>query len=84
MAIPDPKSQRDELKQRVRHNHAHHPPKNDDVVSRHEFIRQITADLGENLIDTCPISRELSMALTHLEEVMTWANAAVARNTNYE
>ena len=49
--MSDEVSTKEELKKRVRHNHAYHPPQSADVVSRHEFIRQITADLGENLID---------------------------------
>jgi hypothetical protein len=28
----------------------------------------------------CPPSREQSLALTHLEEAVFWANAAIARN----
>ena len=32
------------------------------------------------LVDECPDSRELSVALTKLEEAVMWANAAIARN----
>ena len=32
------------------------------------------------LTKTCPESRELSLALTHLEEAVMQANAAIARN----
>jgi hypothetical protein len=31
------------------------------------------------LVEICPVSRELSLALTAMEEAMIWANAAVAR-----
>jgi hypothetical protein len=32
------------------------------------------------LVERCPEGRELSLALSNLEEVMFWANAAIARN----
>ena len=33
------------------------------------------------LIDThCPEGRELSLAVTHIEEAVFWANAAIARS----
>lgn len=32
------------------------------------------------LLGICPDSRELSTALTKLEEAVFWANAAIARN----
>lgn len=69
-----------ELQVRITHNHAHHPPKNQVTVSAHELVREITADCASELLDICPVGRELSIALTKLEEVMFWANAAIARD----
>ena len=36
--------------------------------------------LAHLLVTNCPESRELSCALTKLEEAVMWANAAIARN----
>lgn len=36
--------------------------------------------LGENLMEKCPRSRELSLALTKLEEATAWAIRAISRN----
>ena len=32
------------------------------------------------MIASCPDSRELSLALTNLEQAVFWANASIARN----
>lgn len=49
-----------------------------------EKIRSATKLLAEVLIDNCPTSRELSLALTSLEEASFHANSAVARHFNEE
>ncbi len=46
-----------------------------------ELIRGHAQEYALSLLDICPESRELSVALTKLEEVVFWANAAIARNT---
>ncbi len=43
-------------------------------------MRQDFLELGLRIIGRCPISRELSLALTHLDQVLMYANAAIARN----
>lgn len=40
----------------------------------------MTKHVAFNLIQHCPPSYELDIALTRLEEVVMWANAAIARN----
>lgn len=60
-------------------NFYHHPPKGDQV-ERYEFIRAQCKLLAEHLQMRCPASRELSLAMTKLEEVMFWSNASIARN----
>ena len=47
---------------------------------KYEKIRSDAKDLAFLFERACPKSRELSLALTHLEEAVFWANAAIARN----
>ena len=51
-----------------------------DTIPKHEAIRQRGLELAQFYIATCPPSRELSLALTALQEAQMWANAAVACN----
>jgi hypothetical protein len=44
-----------------------------------EMVREACNLLGHTLNQACPDGREKSVALTKLEEVMFWANAAIAR-----
>lgn len=46
---------------------------------RYGAIRDAAKALAQYLVAVCPPSRELSLALTHLEEVVMWANASIAR-----
>jgi hypothetical protein len=62
---------------------AHHPPRREGVAELHSYIRARCASLAHDLNRDLPECREKSLALTHLEEVMMWANAAVARVLNY-
>lgn len=57
----------------------YHPPIGNQA-ERYESIRQNAKALAEHLSNCCPPSRELSLALTHLEDSVMWANAAIARN----
>ena len=47
---------------------------------RYEEIRNLAYGYSQYLVNNCPDSRELSLALTKLEEVVFWANAAIARH----
>lgn len=47
---------------------------------RYQEIRNAAKELSKLLHVNCPTSRELSLALTHLEESVFWANASIARN----
>ena len=58
---------------------AHHAP-TDGQPERYERIRGACNQLALLLNTNCPPSRELSLAMTKLEEVVFWANAAIARN----
>ena len=49
-------------------------------VEKHEIVRRDVRTLANRLNDSLPEGREKSLAITHLEEVMFWANAAIARS----
>lgn len=68
-----------ELFKRNETNFTYHPPK-DGQVQRYAANRAAAKHLANQLAQTCPPSRELSLALTKIEEAMMWANAAIARN----
>lgn len=57
----------------------HHPPK-DNQPSRYQRIRNEARNLALLINADVPESREKSLAMTHLEEAVMWANAAIARN----
>lgn len=65
----------EEIKKRF----TYHPPFGDQP-QRYEDIRRNAYTLAGFLVSSCPGSRELSLALTKLEEAVFWANAAIARN----
>jgi len=57
----------------------YHAPASDQAP-RYNEIRLMAHEFAIFLTKTCPESRELSLALTHLEEAVMQANAAIARN----
>jgi hypothetical protein len=57
----------------------YHPPFGDQP-QRYEDIRRNAYSLAGFILASCPDSRELSLALTKLEECVFWANASIARN----
>jgi len=57
----------------------YHPPK-DDQPRRYEHLRSLGWQLAADINAACPESREKSLAITHLEQAIMWANAAIARN----
>lgn len=58
----------------------YHAPPNDTVRELHESIRTASKAMGHLLQDKIPPGREQALAMTNLELVMFWANAAIARN----
>jgi hypothetical protein len=57
----------------------YHPPK-EGQPPQYENIRKNALGFAKLLDAMCPDSREKSIAITALEEVVMWANAAIARN----
>ena len=60
--------------------HAHHENSSPEVGHRHTGVRIATHAAAKHLAELCPPSRELSLAMTKLEEARMWANAAIACN----
>lgn len=65
--------------ERVKRAFTYHPPKGDQT-QRCEEMRDAAAALALGIIQNTPECREQSLALTKLEEVVMWFNAAIARN----
>lgn len=57
----------------------HHPP-GPGTIPHHEDMRTWLRSAAEIVSSVPGESREKSLALTHLEESLMWANAHVARN----
>jgi hypothetical protein len=57
----------------------YHAPK-EDQPKRYTELRAAALELAEKIEALTPASREQSLSITHLEEAIFWANAAIARN----
>jgi hypothetical protein len=57
----------------------YHAPK-DGQVQRYQTIRDQGLHLAQTIVSETPPSREQSLALTHIEDAVMWANAAIARH----
>ncbi len=72
------------LETRIENDFTYHPPKDEGCqvpqIARYELLRSKAKTLALKMVENCPISRELSLALTSLEEAVMWANAAISRN----
>lgn len=66
---------------RIERNFKYHKPA-DGQSEKYEEIRKDSKQLAYKLTNLCPPSRELSLALTSLENAVMWANASIARNEN--
>lgn len=56
----------------------YHPPQGDQK-EKYELLRDEAKKLAYLIDDNCPDSREKSLAWTHLENAIMWANASIAR-----
>lgn len=64
----------------IERNFTYHSPK-PGQPEQYERIRSKAKELAYLLNEECPSSRELSVALTNLEQAVFWANAAIARSS---
>lgn len=58
---------------------AFHPANTEHRRNAHGLVRALCKALADSLNGTIPEGREKALAITHLEEVMFWSNAAIAR-----
>lgn len=63
----------------IENRFTYHPPQGDQP-NRYEAIRSAAKEFAYLIDGAAPDSREKSLALTHLEEAVMWANAGIARN----
>ncbi len=70
---------KDLLRARIENDFTYHAPK-DDQVKRYEAIRNCAKAYALFLVEMVPESRELSLALTYIEQATFLANAGIARN----
>lgn len=63
----------------IQNRFTYHPPK-DGQPAKYEKLRFNGRNLADMINECCPDSREKSLAITHLENAIMWANAAIARN----
>lgn len=69
----------EELLDRIRNDFRHHTPPSEGEGQKLTEVRIAHSALAVALAGSCPPGRELSLALTKLEESMFWANASIAR-----
>jgi hypothetical protein len=69
----------EQVKKRIENDYSYHSPSYDQP-ERYETIRAAAKALAYLIVENSPPSREQSVALTHLDEVVMNTNAAIARN----
>lgn len=63
----------------------YYKPASKEVARDHELVREAISICGGLIAERVGLAcRELSLALTKLEEAMMWANAAIARHRGSE
>lgn len=63
----------------IENRFAFHAATDEEKRDAHTSVRQHCRELADFLNEKLPEGREKSVVMTKLEEVMFWANAAVAR-----
>jgi hypothetical protein len=63
----------------IEHRFAFHAASTQEKRDEHTSVRQQCRQLADSLNEALPEGREKAVVMTKLEEVMFWANAAIAR-----
>ncbi len=63
----------------IENRFAFHSANTEEKRDAHTSVRQQCRQLADFLNEKLPEGREKALAITHLEEVMLWGNAALAR-----
>ena len=63
----------------LRNIFTYHPPTGTQAA-RYELLRGEGLRFAERCVEHCPPSRELTLAIRHIEQAVMYANAAIARN----
>jgi hypothetical protein len=69
----------EKMRQRLENDYSYHAPKGDQTA-RYVEIREAAKHLAFTIVKNSPSSREQSVALTLLDQLVMMANAAIARN----
>jgi hypothetical protein len=67
------------MREQIEKAFVYHTPKGNQPA-RYTAIRAAAKGLAVLIDESCPDSREKSLAITKLEECVMWANASIARN----
>lgn len=78
-ALKHPTTRRPMDQQDLNNRFEYHPPKDEGTKELHEQVRSTLLGVANGFNSALPEGREKSLAITHLEEAMFWANAAIAR-----
>jgi len=70
---------KEDLIKRINNDFVHHAP-HGDQLARYAALREAGRLLAIKIVESTPISREQSLALTNLEQAIMFANASIARN----
>lgn len=71
------------LLERVEHDFTYHAPTPEQIV-KYTQLRLQAKELAMLIVNMTPVSREQSLALTHIEQAVSFANAAIARHPSEE
>ena len=63
---------------------SYHAPDGSAVVDTYQVVRDAALSYAQLLADLVPPSRELSLAVTNLEQTVMWANAGIARRPHQQ